>query len=266
MQISQNGVNLIKSFEGLRLTAYRATPTEKYLTIGYGHYGSDVTANMSITDQQAEEMLIHDLQVYVNGVNNLVKVQLTQNEFDALTSFSYNLGVGALSSSDLLIYLNEGKFQQAADEFPKWCHAGGVILQGLVARRKQERALFLKNDATQVASAPVHVPTPQPQNTVYTVVSGDNVTSIANKFQVSVESIVQANNLKDGGNFITVGEKLTIPNGVAKAPIVHYTVKSGDNVTHIAQAYQTTVQQLVSWNNLKNNGNLIYIGQVLRVR
>lgn len=144
MNISQNGIDLIKSFEGLKLVAYKPVPTEKEFTIGYGHYGSDVREHEVITAKVAEDLLKKDLQKFVTGVDKAVTVSVNQNQFDALVSFSYNLGVGALQKSTLLEKVNNKDFDGAAKEFGKWVKAGGNILDGLVKRRAKEAALFLK--------------------------------------------------------------------------------------------------------------------------
>jgi lysozyme len=141
MQVSPRGRALIEKFEGLRLTAYQ--DMVGVWTIGYGHTGRDVKAGMTITQQQAEQLLINDLAQFERGVNDLVTVQINQNQFDALVSFSYNLGVGALQKSTLLRLLNAGSYQPAADEFPRWNRAGGNVVAGLARRRYAERQLFL---------------------------------------------------------------------------------------------------------------------------
>ena len=141
--ISPVGASLIKSFEGLRLTAYQDSVS--VWTIGWGHTGSDVTPYMKITEKEAEDLLMKDLVRFEKGVNDLVKVHINQNEFDALVSFSFNLGVGALAESTLLKKLNAGDpKEEVADEFLKWVKAGGITLTGLVRRREAERDLFLK--------------------------------------------------------------------------------------------------------------------------
>lgn len=143
MNISQAGINLIKGFEGLSLKPYRPVPTEKYLTIGFGHYGSDVSPSMVITTAQAEQLLRNDLASFVAGVNGCLKVAVNQNQFDALVSFAYNLGVQCLQTSTMLQYINQGNFTAAANEFPRFCHSNGIVLQGLLNRRNKERILFL---------------------------------------------------------------------------------------------------------------------------
>lgn len=110
------------------------------------HTGPDVKAGLTITQQQAEQLLINDLARFNNGVNALVTVKINQNQFDALISFSYNLGLGSLQQSTLLRLLNAGNFQAAADQFPRWDRAGGKEVAGLLARRNAERALFLTPD------------------------------------------------------------------------------------------------------------------------
>ena len=143
---SQDGVNLIKSFEGLRLTAYR--DPVGVLTIGYGTT-TGVSSGMKITQSQAEAYLKQDLAKFEQAVKDDVTVPLNSNQFDALVSFTYNVGEGALTSSTLLRLLNQGDYQGAADQFARWNKGdGGVELAGLTTRRKAERALFLGQDYT----------------------------------------------------------------------------------------------------------------------
>ena len=148
MRMSQTGINMLKQFEGVRLTAYKAVSTEQYWTIGYGHYGVDVYEGMKITDKQAEEMLKNDLVRYENGVNESVTVTLGQNQFDALVSFAYNCGVSALKGSYLLNLINMGKFADACEEWLLWNKSGGKVLLGLSNRRKAEVALFKRDIET----------------------------------------------------------------------------------------------------------------------
>jgi lysozyme len=140
MDISQNGLSLIEGFEGLRLTAYQ--DQVGVWTIGYGHTGRDVTPGLTITKDQANGLLHKDVQVPVQTINNSVKVALSQNQFDALVSFIYNLGTGSFLSSTLLKKLNTGDYTGAAQEFLRWNRAGGVVVQGLTNRRTKEMQLF----------------------------------------------------------------------------------------------------------------------------
>ena len=144
--LSSKGLNLIKSFEGCKLTAYKCLPTEKYYTIGYGHYGSDVKAGMKITEEQAEELLLQDCKKAIKNVNSFMsKYNFNQNQFDALVSFTYNLGGSNLKSSTLLKKVNANPCDRTiADEFKKWVNAGGKKLNGLVKRRKSESELYFK--------------------------------------------------------------------------------------------------------------------------
>lgn len=141
MRTSQRGLSLIKSFEGLRLQAYQ--DSVGVWTVGYGTTRG-VSAGMSITKEQAERMLLNDVQRFEPELGKLVKVALNQNQWDALMSFVYNLGAANLASSTLLKLLNRGDYQGAADQFSRWVNAGGKRLEGLVKRRAAERALFLE--------------------------------------------------------------------------------------------------------------------------
>ncbi|MCH0685594.1 lysozyme [Escherichia coli] len=145
MKTGSNGISLIKQFEGCKLKAYPDPATGGApWTIGYGHTGLEVKPGLVWTQAQADAALIADLSVCENAVSHLVKVKITQNQFDALISFSFNLGSGNLASSTLLKKLNAGDYKGAADEFPKWNKAAGKVMNGLVARRTAERELFLK--------------------------------------------------------------------------------------------------------------------------
>lgn len=141
MKISQKGLNLIKSFEGLELKAYK--DSVGVVTIGYGSTGTHVSMGQTLTVQQAEELLRKDVSRFEEGVGKLVKVTINQNQFDALVSFSFNLGLGNLSSSTLLKKLNAGDYEGASLEFERWNKAGGKVLNGLTRRRLAEKELFL---------------------------------------------------------------------------------------------------------------------------
>lgn len=142
---SQAGVNLIKSFEGCKLTAYQ--DSAGVWTIGYGHT-SGVKKGMTITEAQAEAYLKGDLVTAENAVNGKVTYSIKQNQFDALVSFTYNVGSGNFGSSTLLKKLNQGDITGAANEFEKWNKAGGQVLEGLVRRRAAEKAMFLNGTTT----------------------------------------------------------------------------------------------------------------------
>jgi lysozyme len=142
-EINQAGLDLIKSFEGLRLDAYK--DIVGVLTIGYGHTGADVTEGLSISEDQAQDLLKTDLARFEAGVEEAVTSDLTDNQFAAIVSFAYNLGLGNLRSSTLLKLVNAGNMDSAADEFPKWDRAGGQVSEGILRRRNAERDLFLQS-------------------------------------------------------------------------------------------------------------------------
>jgi GH24 family phage-related lysozyme (muramidase) len=134
MKTNEAGLNLIKSFEGLRLEAYLCSAG--IWTIGYGHTG-DVQEGYIITETEAEELFLRDLQNAESIVNDLVKVKLNDNEFSALTSFVFNVGLSQFSESTLLKMLNDQEYQKAADQFLRWNKNGED------RRRILERRLFL---------------------------------------------------------------------------------------------------------------------------
>ena len=140
LSYSDQGLALTEQFEGLQLTAYQ-DPVGVW-TIGYGHTGNDVQPGLTITQEQASALLLQDVASAVAAVNRLVTVPLTQNQFDALVDFTFNVGQGNLASSTLLRELNAGNTAGAAAQFLVWVYAGGVQLPGLVKRRQAEAALF----------------------------------------------------------------------------------------------------------------------------
>ncbi|WP_426808038.1 lysozyme [Pseudomonas sp. WOUb67] len=142
MRTSQRGLSLIKSFEGLRLQAYQ--DSVGVWTIGYGATRG-VQSGMKVSKEQADRMLLNDIQRFEPEVERLIKVPLNQNQWDALMSFTYNLGAANLESSTLRRLLNAGNHAAAAEQFRRWNKAGGKVLAGLTSRRSAERALFLES-------------------------------------------------------------------------------------------------------------------------
>lgn len=148
MRISDEGLRLIKSFEGYH-TRQQDGSCVAYLcpagvaTIGWG-CTEGVTLGMRWTEAEATEGLRREIAKHEAAVNRLVTVDINQNERDALISFSYNCGIGALSTSTILRRLNRGDRAGAAAAFALWNKGGGRVLKGLVARRSREAALFLK--------------------------------------------------------------------------------------------------------------------------
>lgn len=141
MKISQRGLTLIKRHEGLRLEVYLCPAG--ITTVGWGHVTTQPVGT-TISLHQAEVILAHDLEKFEAGVLELFPgVKLTQGQFDALVSFSLNVGLTALANSTLRKKLLRGDLAGAADEFLRWTKAGGKVLAGLVKRRGEERAMFL---------------------------------------------------------------------------------------------------------------------------
>ena len=136
---SVSDLSLIKEFEGLRLEAYLCPA--KVWTIGYGHTKT-AKPGMRITEGGAEALLRHDLEWVESTINKNVKVPLTQNQYDALASFIYNVGAGAFRKSTLLRLLNQGDYDGAAGQFQRWNKAGGKVLRGLTRRRQAEAEKF----------------------------------------------------------------------------------------------------------------------------
>ena len=140
MNIGQKGIDLIKHFEGCELNAYKC-PAGVW-TIGYGHI-KGVSEGMSITQEQAEQMLLDELKEYENYINELVTVNLSQNQFDALVSWVYNLGPVNLTASTMLKVLNSGEYEDVPAQMKRWNKAGGKVLEGLIRRREAEACLFV---------------------------------------------------------------------------------------------------------------------------
>jgi len=143
---SEKGLALTRQFEGCRLTAYQ--DQVGVWTIGYGHTGPDVTPGLTITEEQSKALLAKDVCGAAASVNNLVTVKLSQDEFDALVDFVFNLGAGAFRGSTMLRRLNSGDFEGAAAQFERWSRAGGVIVAGFLRRRHAEESLFRGEDSS----------------------------------------------------------------------------------------------------------------------
>lgn len=141
MTINDKGLELIKSFEGLCLKAYKALPSEKYYTIGYGHYGADVKEGQTITKAEAEALLRADLKKYEAKVNKYSAYNWNENEFSALVSFAYNVG-----NIDGLTKKGERSREEIKKVWASYSKAGGKELCGLVRRRKAELELFTEGE------------------------------------------------------------------------------------------------------------------------
>ena len=148
MKIDKAGLDLIKQFEGFSSKPYLCpalVPTIGYGTTHYGIGGRPVSMSDHAITKSVATILMEDQinATYGRAVSHAVRVPITQNQFDALVSFTYNEGVGALRTSTLLKKLNKGKMLKADKEFAKWNRANGKVNRGLVARRKLEAKLFL---------------------------------------------------------------------------------------------------------------------------
>ncbi len=173
MQISDNGIAHLKQFEGVILFAYddfdppsrrrQIKPGDVVkgtLTIGYGHTGPDVRPSQTITQQQAEELLRRDLSKFERGVARLINVPLKQNQFDALVSFAFNVGLGNFEKSTLLKKLNAGNYDAVPGELSKWTKSKGKVMTGLVNRRAAEAGLWAKGSFVQSSGSVADKVTP----------------------------------------------------------------------------------------------------------
>ena len=147
LKISQEGIALIKKFEGCELMAYQCSAG--VWTIGYGHT-KGIEEGMEITQQEAEDMLVEELHEYENYINDNVTAPLSQNQFDAMVSWVYNLGPANLKSSTLLKVLNAGNYDDVPFQIRRWNKAGGVTLDGLIRRREAEALLFQNKEWYEV--------------------------------------------------------------------------------------------------------------------
>ena len=147
MKISEDGLELIKKFEVCETSAYQ--DSVGVWTIGFGHT-KGVEEGQTCSIEDAESMLADEMDEYEGYINNMVKVDLQQHEFDALVAWVYNLGPTNLGESTMLKVLNGGQFDRVPDEMNRWTRAGGEILEGLVRRRQAESLMFQNLDWRQV--------------------------------------------------------------------------------------------------------------------
>ena len=142
IQISSRGLNLIKQFEGFKATAYQCPAG--FQTIGYGHViKAGESISQPLSESQAETLLLQDVGVAAKAVHRLIKVPLTQGQFDALVSFTFNCGAGALQLSTLRACVNREEHMQVPAELLKWTHSCGKFLTGLMRRRMAEALLYV---------------------------------------------------------------------------------------------------------------------------
>jgi len=153
-----DGLQLIKESESLKLEAYLCPA--KVWTVGYGHTAT-AKQGMRISEARAESLLLGDLRECEDAINKLVKVKLSQLQFDALVSLVFNIGVGAFKRSTLLRLLNEGNYDSVPAQLARWNKAGGKVLRGLVRRRDAEATLWVQGSATVAALLPQSVDSPE---------------------------------------------------------------------------------------------------------
>ena len=244
MVTSQNGINLIKKWEGFRNIAY-LDPVGVW-TIGYGTTNSDfnitnvrIKQGLYISQSLAEKWLKITLtQKYEPLVNKYNKIyNFNQNEFDALVSFCYNIG-----SIDQLTKNGTRSKEEIKAHWLAYCNAGGKQLQGLLNRRKDELALFSKG---------ANAPSSDIDKIARDVINGKYGNGEARKKALGeLYAVVQkrVNEILKGNN-----------------TSIYYTVVKGDNLTKIAKKYGVTVNYLKNLNNIKN-ANLIYVGQIIKIK
>jgi len=147
MNISQEGISLIKKFEGCKLEAYKCAAG--VWTIGYGST-KGVEKGDICTQEEADNLLLHEMQEYEGYIKELVKVPLKQNQFDALVSWVFNLGPANLKASTMLKFLNAGDYHLIPSQIKRWNKAGGKVLEGLIRRREAEALMFEDKDWSAV--------------------------------------------------------------------------------------------------------------------
>jgi lysozyme len=156
MKMTEEGLALIKRFEGLRLEAYR--DAVGVWTIGYGHTSMagapDVRQGLRVTDTEAHDILVRDVDAFARGVRALLRVSLTPSQFSALVSFAFNVGLGGLKRSSVLDAVNTRNFEAVPRRLNLWTKAGGRVLPGLLRRRAAEGELFM-SDNSSATEAPV---------------------------------------------------------------------------------------------------------------
>ncbi|MGV8930833.1 MAG: LysM peptidoglycan-binding domain-containing protein [Luteimonas sp.] len=269
--ISQRGVQMLEGFEGYRSHAYPDPGTGGApWTIGYGHTAG-VKPGDVISKGQAEQFLKQDLAWAQDAVRSKVDVPISQNQFDALVSLTYNLGANGYPG--LLSKLNGGDYAGAQQMFGQYVHAGGHVMQGLVTRRASEAALF-GNSAPGNGSGSPSAPAPSTPPTSghdgaknYLVNPGDTLSQIAAHYGVSLNSLLSANPQIHNPDLIHPGQTIHVSGGATgNTSATHgYTVRGGDTMSGIAARNGISLSALVNANPQVHNANLIFAGQQLNV-
>lgn len=205
MNVSPKGIDLIKQFEGCKLTAYK--DGGGVWTIGWGHTSAagapEVKEGLTITQQQANKILADDLAKFSEGVAKLIKVEISQDQFDALVSFAYNVGLGAFGSSTLLKKLNAKDFEAVPAQLMRWTKDNGKEVGGLVRRRRAEAALWRGiDDSAPVPEAEKVKPTPPaPPKTMAQSREGNAAVAIGGASTIALATQVVPL-VKDGSNVL----------------------------------------------------------------
>lgn len=280
MRISNAGKNLIKSYEGCYLYAYRC-PAGVW-TIGYGHT-EGVYPGQTITQQQADNMFDEDIKLYERHTQNAIGFTPTQSQYDAMVSFCYNCGAGALT-----------EIAHSADEFRNnmsaYCHGGGVVLPGLVRRRAEELALFnscasedtnkyytnlskgtevkLKDGAYRgkgSGQTPISYTEIDCINSNKVIIGNHKIIDHSDEYEIGIYQ----NNKLIGAlwtpvtHIMLASEYVKPTRGIqASSTLTSYTVQAGDTLSGIASKLGISLASLIAANDI-NNPDLIYEGQVL---
>lgn len=218
-RINDEGLALIKQWEGLRLTAYRCAAG--VLTIGYGSTGPHVTEGMKITKAKAEKLLLKDLERFEAAIERLVTVPLNDNQFAALVSWAFNVGEGAVAKSTLIRKLNAEDYDAVPGELARWNKAGGKVLAGLSNRRAAEAGLWANGEF--VASNYIEPESPEKNLTKSRTMTGATVAGIpgagiaADGIAEIVTATEKAGAMMDGGSIIKIIVGLVILGGALYA-------------------------------------------------
>jgi GH24 family phage-related lysozyme (muramidase) len=217
--LSSDGLDLIKTFEGFREEAYRCEAGVD--TIGFGHTGN-VEPGDRISLQQATQLLAQDTDWAEQAVRDNVKAPLSQQQFDALTSFVFNVGEGAFESSTLLDKLNAGDYAGAQAEFGRWNKAAGKVSAGLERRRQEEAAMFggdapegVAPAATASALAPSFPPSSNEGGATHAVRPNDTLYDIAREHGLPLAALIAANPQISDPDLIVVGQQIRLPPAAA---------------------------------------------------
>lgn len=226
MPINQKGIELIKHFEGLRLTGY--IDPVGIPTIGYGHTGPEVKVGETISETKADQILRADLEKFATGVRKKITVTVSNNAFAALVSFAFNTGLGNFGSSTLRKKLNAGDAKGASKEFLKWVkgtiNGKKVTLPGLVRRREAESKLFDTPDGLGAAIVPAQPASGDAAKEYFYIVRpGDSFGAIANRNGLSIEALLHLNphiadhNLLFPGDMIRFVGRLPVDDEIGSA-------------------------------------------------